>query len=154
MWTGGVRVIIPVNGKILMVKQSHEGRDIWMAPGGGINDGETSAQAGIREVKEETGLDVEITGIAWHIEEATPERGQRFVNYMIGKVTGGTFALGKDPELPDNGQVLKEMKFLSREEIGKLEHINPPFFNEEIWDILNKKEVNNTYKIRKNFRTE
>ena len=49
MWIGGVRVIIFDDKKrILLVKQSHEGRDIWMVPGGGIEDGESAAQAAVR----------------------------------------------------------------------------------------------------------
>ncbi|MEG2200108.1 MAG: NUDIX hydrolase, partial [Anaerovorax sp.] len=83
MWIGGVRVIIRNgDGKILMVRQSHEGRSIWMAPGGGIEAGETSAEAAVREVKEETGLDIKIGNLLWHVEDVTPERGQRFVNFF------------------------------------------------------------------------
>ena len=37
MWTGGVRVIIENDEeKILMVKQEHPERTVWMVPGGGI----------------------------------------------------------------------------------------------------------------------
>lgn len=145
MWIGGVRVVIPdEEGRILMVKQHHEERDIWMVPGGGIEEGENSIEAAIREAKEETGLDIEIIGVAWHIEEVSPERGQRFVNYMIGKVVGGELGLGYDPELGD-AQVLREVKFLSKEEIGGLEHVYPKFFNEEIWGILNEEPNGMTY---------
>jgi len=145
MWIGGVRVVIPdEEGRILMVKQHHEERDIWMVPGGGIEEGENSIEAAIREAKEETGLDIEVIGVAWHIEEVSPERGQRFVNYMIGKVVGGELGLGYDPELGD-AQVLREVKFLSKEEIGGLEHVYPKFFNEEIWGILNEEPNGMTY---------
>ena len=50
MWIGGVRVIIlNEENKMLMVKQHHEGKDIWMVPGGGIEDGESSFEAAERE---------------------------------------------------------------------------------------------------------
>lgn len=150
MWVGGVRVILKnEENKILMVKQHHEDKDIWMVPGGGIEEGENSIEAAVREAKEETGLDIEVTGVAWHIEEVSPERGQRFVNYMVGKIVGGSLQLGSDPEFDANHQVLREIGFLSREEIGKLEHVYPKFFNEEIWDIL-KEEPNGMtyYKLR------
>ena len=40
MWTGGVRVIIENDEqKILMVKQEHPERTVWMVPGGGIEEG-------------------------------------------------------------------------------------------------------------------
>ncbi len=111
-----------------------------------MKKGKTPSKAAVRESKEETGLDVEIHGVAWHIEEVSPERGQRFVNYMIGKIVGGELALGSDPELEEGKQVLREVKFLSRDEIGQLEHVYPkPFFNDEIWGILEEEHNGMTY---------
>lgn len=146
MWVGGVRVIV-VNDKkeILMVKQHHENRDIWMVPGGGIEEGENSIQASVREVKEETGLDITVTGMAWHMEEVSEARGQRFVNYMVGKVEGGQLNLGSDPELDDDKQVLREVAFMSKEEINKLENVFPDFFRDEIWNILDEEPNGMTY---------
>jgi len=150
MWVGGVRVILAnEKNEILMVRQHHEDKNIWMVPGGAIEDGENSVEAAVREAKEETGLDIKIRGVAWHVEEVSPERGQRFVNYMIGDIVGGELGLGTDPELAEDAQVLREIRFLSRDEIGKLEHIYPKFFNDEIWDIL-KSDLNGMtyYKLR------
>lgn len=147
MWVGGVRVVITneERDKILMVRQHHEDRDLWMVPGGGIEEGENSIEAAVREAKEETGLDIEIVGVAWHIEEVSPERGQRFVNYMLGEVKGGELGLGRDPEFDDAHQVLREVRFMTREEIGGLEHIYPKFFNDEIWGILEEERNGMTY---------
>ena len=146
MWVGGVRVVIPDGkGKILMVRQHHEDKDIWMVPGGGIEEGENSIEAAVREAKEETGLDIEVTGVAWHIEEVSKERGQRFVNYMIGEAVGGELALGCDPEFDKEHQVLREVRFMSKEEIDGLEHVYPAFFNDEIWSILEEEKNGMTY---------
>lgn len=152
MWVGGVRVVLQnEDGKILMVRQHHENRDIWMVPGGGIEEGENSIEAAVREVKEETGMEIEITGVAWHIEEVSEARGQRFVNYMIGRILGGEPVLGSDPELAADEQVLREVRFMSREEIGEQENVYPKFFNEEIWDILKEEQNGMTYyKLRYN----
>lgn len=54
-------VAIIHEGKILLTKR--EDFETWILPSGGVEDGESIAQAAIRETKEETGLDVELTGL-------------------------------------------------------------------------------------------
>lgn len=48
-------------GEILMIRRTDNGN--WALPGGAIDLGESVTQAAIRETKEETGIDVEITGL-------------------------------------------------------------------------------------------
>jgi len=57
----GLAVIVAIltDGKVLLTKR--EDFEVWCLPGGGVEDGESLAEAGIREAKEETGLDVELT---------------------------------------------------------------------------------------------
>jgi ADP-ribose pyrophosphatase YjhB (NUDIX family) len=57
----GLAVIVAVidDGKILLTKR--EDFEVWCLPGGGVEEGETLAEGAIREAKEETGLDVELT---------------------------------------------------------------------------------------------
>ncbi|HHU17609.1 MAG TPA: NUDIX hydrolase, partial [Clostridiales bacterium] len=151
MWTGGVRVIVPdEEGNILMVKQMHEGNDIWMVPGGGIEDGENSAEAAIREVFEETGLEIRIIRLLWHVEEVSETRGQRFVNFFLGERTGGKLRLGTDPEFDSSNQVLREVKFLSKKEILNLERVYPEYLKTELWEALEPKYFKNrVFKVRK-----
>lgn len=47
------------NGEILLIKSPRRG---WEYPGGMVEPGETFQEALIREIKEEAGVDVEITG--------------------------------------------------------------------------------------------
>jgi len=137
MWIGGARAIVLDDEKrVLMVKQRHEGRDIWMAPGGAIEDGENAKQAAIREVKEETGLDISVTKLLWHVEEVSEKRGQRFVNFFLAEVKGGNLCLGADPERDESEQVLRELRFVSREEILRMERLYPEYLRKELWDFL------------------
>ena len=150
MWSGGVRVAAAdENGRVLFVKHRYEeeGRDIWMLPGGAIEEGETSSDAVIREVLEETGLIVSVGRLLWHVEEAG-ERGQRFVNFFTANIIGGRPELGEDPEL-GAGQVLDDIAFFSREEAGSIENIYPEWLRDELWEEIGAENPKNAYKIRK-----
>lgn len=135
MWTGGVRaIVLDEKNRMLMVKQHHEGKDIWMVPGGAVEESEGIRQAAAREVMEETGLEVKARKLLWHVEEVS-ERGQRFVDFFLMEITGGSLALGKDPEFDDDGQVLREVKFMSREEMQSIEHLYPEYLRDEFWEL-------------------
>ena len=143
-------VIPDEEGKILMVKQCHEGKDIWMVPGGAIENGENAAEAAVREVLEETGLAIRIGRLLWHVEEVSETRGQRFVNFFLAEKVGGTFSLGTDPEFDPDNQVLREARFLSRKEILGLERVYPEYLRTELWEALEPKYYRNeVFKIRK-----
>ena len=49
------------DGRLLLIQRSDNG--LWAMPGGGLEVGETVAQAAAREVLEETGIAVEIDGV-------------------------------------------------------------------------------------------
>ncbi|TQS46181.1 NUDIX hydrolase [Cryptosporangium phraense] len=48
-------------GEILMILRTDNGN--WAVPGGGMDPGESLPACGVRETKEETGVDCEITGL-------------------------------------------------------------------------------------------
>ena len=54
-----VNVAVIRDNKILLTQR--EDFETWILPSGGVEDGESVAQAAIRETKEETGLEVELT---------------------------------------------------------------------------------------------
>ena len=58
MPTMGVIVAIIEEDKVLLTKRRDVG--FWCLPGGAVDAGETIAQAGLREVKEETGVEVQL----------------------------------------------------------------------------------------------
>ncbi len=86
--------VMPLKGdKVLMVKRTMEpGRGSWCFPGGFMETGETPQQCAIRECKEETGFDIEITGLidVFYYEDY---RGSGVVIMFKGEVVGGEVAL-------------------------------------------------------------
>jgi len=55
----GVAVLITRDDRLLLIRrQGSHGAGTWATPGGHLDFGETPEQCGIREVREETGLDV------------------------------------------------------------------------------------------------
>jgi ADP-ribose pyrophosphatase YjhB (NUDIX family) len=57
-----VTAIVPnERGELLLVRKTDN--DLWALPGGGMDVGESMADTVVREVKEETGIDVEVTGV-------------------------------------------------------------------------------------------
>lgn len=49
------------SGHVLMLQRTDD--DLWAIPTGGLKTGETITGCGIRECREETGIDIEIAGL-------------------------------------------------------------------------------------------
>jgi ADP-ribose pyrophosphatase YjhB (NUDIX family) len=78
-------VAIIHEGKILLTKR--EDFETWILPSGGVEDGESIAQAAIRETKEETGLDVELTrlvGVYSRLSNMSPVHAILFTARPVG----------------------------------------------------------------------
>jgi ADP-ribose pyrophosphatase YjhB (NUDIX family) len=54
-------VITDEHGRLLLIRRTDNGH--WAIPGGGMEPGESVRQAAVREVREETGIDCEVTGL-------------------------------------------------------------------------------------------
>ncbi len=84
-------------GRLLLIKRGHEpetGR--WSLPGGRVEPGETDQQAVVREVREETGLEVSCGALVGAVQRPRPGGGVLEIRDYAATVTGGELRPGDD----------------------------------------------------------
>ncbi len=99
MAKGRAQCIVIRDGKILAAVHRHNGEDIYVIPGGGIEAGETPEQAALRELREEANVEGRIVRrLGEYINPYYPQK--TFYNFLID-IGEQEVTLGYDPELID-----------------------------------------------------
>ncbi|MBU0456534.1 MAG: NUDIX domain-containing protein [Nanoarchaeota archaeon] len=98
----GSRVVILNEGKILLIHRLKYGKEYYVLPGGAIEKDESPENAAIREVKEETNLDVELNSLLWKFNENVNDE-ERLGYYFLANKFNGKLKLG-GPEAKINSK--------------------------------------------------
>jgi ADP-ribose pyrophosphatase YjhB (NUDIX family) len=114
----GVGAVVVDGGRVLIVRRGHEPlKGEWSVPGGAVELGETLQAACAREVREETGLDVDVGPLIDVFDRIRLDAtGRARFHYVlvdfVCRPIGGTLACASDaidvkwasvPELADHG---------------------------------------------------
>lgn len=112
-----VRALFLRENRLLLVNAYAGGRsDLWCAPGGGVEPGQSLPDNLAREVHEETGLSIEVGEPALVNEFHDPESGFHQVDvYFRCQAVGQMPARWQDPE-----GIVTERRFVTREEMAGL----------------------------------
>jgi ADP-ribose pyrophosphatase YjhB (NUDIX family) len=94
-------IITDAQNRILLILRTDNG--YWSIPGGGLNPGESVTGAAVREVKEETGIDCQVTGLVGIYSDPNHvaayddgEVRQEFSICFTTRMTGGTIATSSE----------------------------------------------------------
>jgi 8-oxo-dGTP diphosphatase len=97
----GVGAVIVHDGRVLLVQRATEpARGRWSIPGGLIELGESLSEALVREVREETGLEVEPLELVELLDRVHRDSGRVRYHYVIAdylcRVVGGSLSAASD----------------------------------------------------------
>ena len=109
----GAAVLVEHNGTFLLgLRNKQNAYGTWVIPGGGVGWGETIQDAAVREIKEETNIDVDIVRFICHKEIINlPGKYHSVVFYYLAKPKHTSIKASDD---------ISEARFFSIEEIKKL----------------------------------
>ncbi len=104
-------------GRILLIRRTDN--DLWAMPGGGMEVGETVSECAVRETKEETGIDVDITSLvgiftnpAHVVAYRNGEVRQPFSICLRARVAGGEIRTSDESS---------EVRWVHRNELAQLD---------------------------------
>jgi len=128
-----VTVCIKEKDKFLIVQEGiPKAYGLWNFPGGHLDDNESILDGAIREVKEETGLDVELTGILSIQRSLLGENIVRIV--LNAKEIGGNINYNKNEILDCKWVAIEEFKKMNTDTL----RVSPTFLD-IVEDIKNNK---------------
>jgi 8-oxo-dGTP diphosphatase len=86
-----VAAVILLDGRIVLVRHKRDCRTYHLLPGGGVETGESIADALRREVLEETGLEIDVERPLFVSDTLAPDGTRHLVNLtFLTRVTGGS----------------------------------------------------------------
>ncbi|MGL4336045.1 MAG: NUDIX hydrolase [Turicibacter sp.] len=140
------------NNKLLVMKD--ENSPYYYIPGGRVSLNEPSAEAVIREIKEEVEVDVEINRLVWSVENFFVEEqsGDKFHElgfyYLLNLKNDSLLDKGNEFMMTEGGKHRLEFSWKSLEEIKDL-YIYPLFLKERILNL--PEHVEHIVEVKGNF---
>lgn len=94
-------VVFDDGGRLLVQHHTGPSRGFYRLPGGGVRFREKAGDCVVREVKEESGLDVAVTRLLWVRDFLEEDSYHSLELFFLVTVTGGTFTPAPEGEHVD-----------------------------------------------------
>jgi ADP-ribose pyrophosphatase YjhB (NUDIX family) len=95
-----VRAVVLKDGKVVVSRERRQGEEYLLLPGGRVQNGESIAEALVREVAEEVGLDV-VPDRLLYVAEVVGSYGVHDVNLVwLAELRNATTAIAADALVP------------------------------------------------------
>lgn len=107
--------ILIKDNSILLLDQNVEDSRSWSLPGGTLEEGETLEQALVREMREETGLEVAVNDFLYICDNIAPNRHVVHLTFLVTEI-GGT--IGEITEGVDTN-VIRNVVYVPIEDLEK-----------------------------------
>lgn len=111
-------LVFDEEGRVLLAR--HRGTGRWVAPGGMVEPDESPPEAAVREVREETGCEVELRGVVgafggpkFRVKYRNGDEVAYVMTVYRGTITHGVPA--------PNGEETTDVRFVVPEDLGSLE---------------------------------
>ncbi len=128
--------ILIEDDRILLIEHTKNNKKYWLVPGGGVDWGESAAEALIREFKEETSLDIEVEKFLFISETIAPDKQKHVINlyFKIKKAedSSNIMKLGEE-------KILTDLRFIPEDEIKNIKLY--PNIKEKLIKLLNKENI-------------
>ena len=128
--------ILIEDDRILLIEHTKNNKKYWLVPGGGVDWGESAAEALIREFKEETSLDIEVEKFLFISETIAPDRQKHVIKlyFKIKKAENSSNIMKLGEE-----EMLTDLRFIPEDEIKNIKLY--PNIKEKLIKLLNKENI-------------
>lgn len=132
--------IVVRDGKILLVRyQTPDGGSLLVGPGGATDHGEDLCQTCVREVREETGLVIQVGNLLF-VEDLLTSKYRMFKFWFLAEVVGGQLIETEEARTEGIVQVGWYTKAELEDEI-----VFPALVKERDWGLLQKEACQTIY---------
>lgn len=132
-----VAAVVVKDGRVLLARHEKAGESYWVLPGGAVEPGETAAEALVRELREEAGVEAEVGDLLFVNDGYRPE-AETVALYFAAEVVR---ELAQPTHVHE--KVLQETRWLTIDELRDLEL--RPDIKSELLEYLTTGTVSRRY---------